>query len=410
MSTRNITLLTRQSNQPSSTLPSSARTGEGLINTADGKLFYKGFISGTGGSSTYVSSFSNAQFFEVGSHLSQLFLDGGIIAYSGLTNLSGKFLSGTTNGFVLSDVSSISGANTYVTATTYNQNTGILSTYQNDGSIYTAGTWNYVSATTLSGNILTVNKNGGTPVQTTINAVTGGTYANGVISLSGTGILGSITGLTSTNIFDTGFTYNNANTFIITNNTGGTLNASINIVTGLTVNGNISITGNTNISGNTNVNGNITGSNLLTTPSGSAFIGTGGLIVGSGGSEGVPGVGDVVINGSLTVFGTSISAFTGNLYIEDNLITINYNPTGNTYNSSLGAGLSVQNGLGVNGITGDTVYMEIAQTDVPITMGDAYSKRFWETNLFNLMLGSSGGTGTGNYVLQSNDILNGGTY
>ena len=387
-SIRNITLVTKQSNQPSSSLPTSAQTGEALVNTADGKLFYKGFISGTGGSSTYISSFSNPQFFEVGSHLSQLYLDGGIIGYSGLTNLSGKFLSGTTNGFVLSNISAISGANTFITATTYNPANGVLSTYQNDGSIYTAGTWNYVSATTLNGNILTVNTNEGNPTITTINAVTGGSYYGGVITLSGTGVLGTITGLTSTNIFDTGFTYNNTNTFIITNNTGGTLSATINTVTGLTINGNLVVTGATNISGNTTVIGNIIATNLFTSNNGSAIIGTGGLVVGSGGSEGVPGIGDVVINGSLTVFGNSISAFTGNLYIEDSNIILNYNPTGNTYAASLGAGISVQNGLGVNNITNDTVFFDIAQTGIPVNIGDAYSKRFWETNLFNLMLGS----------------------
>jgi hypothetical protein len=44
----------------------------------------------------------------------------------------------------------------------------------------------------------------------------------------------------------TAFTYNNANTFTLTNNTGGTLSASINTMTGLTVNGNITVTGNIN--------------------------------------------------------------------------------------------------------------------------------------------------------------------
>jgi hypothetical protein len=56
---------------------------------------------------------------------------------------------------------------------------------------------------------------------------------------------------------------------------------------------------------------------------------TGGLTIGTGGSAGISGTGDLVVNGNLTVFGGSISAFTSQLYVEDNNITLNYNPTGN---------------------------------------------------------------------------------
>jgi hypothetical protein len=53
-------------------------------------------------------------------------------------------------------------------------------------------------------------------------------------------------------------------------------------------------------------------------------VGTGGLTIGTGGSAGISGTGDLVVNGNLTVFG-SISAFTSQLYVEDNNITLNYN-------------------------------------------------------------------------------------
>ena len=43
--------------------------------------------------------------------------------------------------------------------------------------------------------------------------------------------------ITITDTFTTGFTYNNANTLTLSNNTGGTLTASINVMTGLTING-----------------------------------------------------------------------------------------------------------------------------------------------------------------------------
>jgi hypothetical protein len=124
----------------------------------------------------------------------------------------------------------------------------------------------------------------------------------------------------------------------------------------------------------------------------------------------VAGTGDLVVHGNLTIFGGTISAFTGELYVEDKNIILNYNPTGDTYSTSLGAGFSVQDGLGVSAATGDTVFYQIAETGTPSSVADAYGKRFWESNLFNIMLGSSGGTGTGLYVLRETDILNGGTY
>jgi len=46
----------------------------------------------------------------------------------------------------------------------------------------------------------------------------------------------------------TGFTYNN-NTFTLTDNSGSTLSATINEVTGFTINGNLTVTGNTTLNG-----------------------------------------------------------------------------------------------------------------------------------------------------------------
>jgi hypothetical protein len=53
---------------------------------------------------------------------------------------------------------------------------------------------------------------------------------------------------------------------------------------------------------------------------GSLSVGTGGLTIGTGGSAGISGTGDLVVNGNLTVFGGSISAFTSQLYVEDNIL------------------------------------------------------------------------------------------
>jgi hypothetical protein len=53
-------------------------------------------------------------------------------------------------------------------------------------------------------------------------------------------------------------------------------------------------------------------------------LSTGGLTIGTGGSAGISGTGDLVVNGNLTVFGGSISIYI-TLYVEDNNITLNYN-------------------------------------------------------------------------------------
>lgn len=45
--------------------------------------------------------------------------------------------------------------------------------------------------------------------------------------------------ITITDTFTTGFTYNNANTLTLSNNTGGTLTATIDVMSGLTINGNL---------------------------------------------------------------------------------------------------------------------------------------------------------------------------
>jgi len=69
--------------------------------------------------------------------------------------------------------------------------------------------------------------------------LTGGTISGDIIvnSISANTYLGL-----PEDISLTSFTYNSANTFTLTNNTGGTLSAIINVMTGLTVNGGLSAT------------------------------------------------------------------------------------------------------------------------------------------------------------------------
>lgn len=92
--------------------------------------------------------------------------------------------------------------------------------------------------------------------------VTGGTYSNGTaVFTNNTGGTFNVTGFftggtSSTDVFVTGASYNN-NIFTYTNNTGGTFDVSFDVMTGLTINGNLTTTG------DTIVNGTISGNTLI---------------------------------------------------------------------------------------------------------------------------------------------------
>jgi hypothetical protein len=60
---------------------------------------------------------------------------------------------------------------------------------------------------------------------------------------------------TDVGITTTGFTYNDNNTFTITDDNGGSLSTTINQVSGLTINGNLGVTGDTTINGRLGVTG-----------------------------------------------------------------------------------------------------------------------------------------------------------
>jgi len=264
---------------------------------------------------------------------------GRIASYSGLTNVSNQFLSGTTNGFALAPISAITGVDTYTTGFTFNSGTSTINLNQN-GTSFSALSLNIRNETNKS----------------------------------------------------------------VTNLTAGTLN-----VTGLTANSIVYVDGSKNLKTDTGFNYNETNNSLTLPTNSSLFVGSGGTVIGYGGTASSSGVGDLTVHGNLTVFGQSISALTTELYVEDKNVIINFSPTGDTTANSLGAGLTIQDGLGVSGASND-VFLQIAQTGIPTTIPTAYANRFLESNLFNLMLGSSGATGSGFYVIKEQDILDGGSY
>jgi hypothetical protein len=226
--------------------------------------------TGISNSDTYVTGFTyNDNTFTI-SNNSGLTYSATIDSVTGLTvngNLISQTISASTYQNLPIDV--------YVTGGTYSDGTLILT--NNTGGTFNVvgfytGETNYVnslttgtglSANTTTGDITIVNTNPDQIVTLTegSNIDITGTYPNFTIA---------VTGLTDNNTFTTGFTYNN-NTFTISNNSGNTFNATINSVTGLTVNGNLSVTGNTNVK-------NITGTTALFSGSGQNIV----TIIGSG--------------------------------------------------------------------------------------------------------------------------------
>lgn len=566
MAIRTTTHVLKNSDIVNRPLPSVLLKGEPIINTADGIMYFSGVTTSTN-EWTPAGTGSTANFFEVGSNLYDLRLRNKITAYNDLTNLSGKFLSGTTNGFELADISSIVGVDTYVTGFTYNNN--VITISQTSGGptktvlidimsgLTVNGTLSATTANIGTENVNTLNATGATITNldsTTINVntlnatggtittnasnpndivnyqtltsytetndvyvtgatytgsndnnnqttyalayhgvpigggytlngedtyTTGGTYNSGSTSLDFTRNDGSgfsvsladidlndtfvtggtmaysgpdgtltltrndnvnvtvtgltdiyttggtynagtltlnannntsftVTGLTSTDTFVTGFTYNpSTNTFTVKQNQGQSdLTASFDTVSGLTVS-------------------NLTNGRVV-------YVGTSGLLTNEAGFEyndgtdtlsitNIEAAGNVVIQGDLTVFGSAISAFTNELYVEDSNITLNYNPTGSTTVTSIGAGWTVQDG---NGVIGGDVKLNINRLDtltgltgtqVPsvaeYTSSTGYTNRGWITQLNDIVIRSTNvSTPNGVRVLAEFDVLDGGSY
>ena len=171
-----------------------------------------------------------------------------------------------------------------------------------------------------------------------------------------------ITGATTQDTFVTGFTYNNANTFTIANNDGGTFSATINNVTGLTSNGNVEVIGNLIVTGGT---GNVLTKQVYVEnnlgldwdfPSSSVVLGNNsdGTII-NGTSLTINS--DTLVNGTLTAttFYGDGSNLTGidNFYVSGgtyNLGTNNINFSGNNVVTTFDVDLSSL----ISSVSGDT--------------------------------------------------------
>jgi hypothetical protein len=320
----------------------------------------------------------------------------------------------------------ISTQNTFTTGGTYSNSTKLVTFKRNDGATgYTVDLSNIDTNDTYvtGGTITTAPSNNSISGQTQLsynNAEVGGPYY-----------------LPFTDVFTTGFTYDSAsNSFTISDNSGNTFTKGFTTVSGLTFTnltaGRVVYVGaNKELkdeSGFEYVEASdklIVGNLAVNNTTSAATFGNGGVIIGSGGNYGTAGTGDLVVNGSLTVFGPSISAFTSELYVEDNNIILNYNPTGSSQSTSIGAGFSIQDG---NGISGGSVNLQITGlynltgntgnpapsipyiTEYNIS-NTGNSNRGWITQLNDIVIRSSDiNTPKGVRVLAEFDVLDGGQY
>lgn len=266
MAERNIILLTKRSEIPSQSLPSSTKRGEAVVNLGDGILYYSG---GTSGSPTWIPSGLNSGYFEVGSHLTNQYLDGKITGYEGISGagLVNKYLKGTASGFTLDDISNISGVDAYITGATFNNTNNLLtlSLNENKPSVSAVIDITTLSGLTLDHNTQLTNLQGGTSgeyyhvSQTVFDALTGSTNPSGANPFATQADIAAASGDTqqvkvSSNDTTPGFLEQKlsggTNISLTTFNDGG--NEFILIDTVHTVDTNNFVTGNTNTTSATN--------------------------------------------------------------------------------------------------------------------------------------------------------------
>jgi hypothetical protein len=364
-------------NNQNSAAPFSGATllvGEPIVNTAAGIMMFSGVTTGTN-DWTPAGVGGNANFFEVGSNLHQLKIRDKITSYSGVTNLDGLFLSGTSNGFVLAQTKDL---NTF-SAFTYSANTFTI--YESNGEINSV-TVNDFTGLTINGNF----------------TVTGNTNINNNLTVTGNTNIQSLTA-TTTNI--------NGDLTVTGNTNVQALSATSIYVSGFVPTQVVYIS----------PTGQLTGENAFTYDQDADTLNVNNIQVSN----------DVVVQGNLTVLGDSISAFTTNLYVEDPNIPINYNPTGSTTVTSVNAGFTIQDG---SGVSGSSVNLNLVQmlsltgltpSNVPVLTEyvglTGYPNRGWITQLNDIVIRStdvsdSGSPGSinGVRVLAEFDVLDGGTY
>lgn len=189
--------------------------------------------------------------------------------------------------------------------------------------------------------------------QLNIKTIGTGTSVNNLgVDSSGNIVIG---GAGSSGPYITGFTYNNSNQFTIENNTGGTLSATINIMTGLTVNGLLQTT-------TEYVTGNLYTNNIVPYAAGIINIGSapyGTNIQGPSTFESLVGT-NLTVNNETNLIGNvfSRSGLTATLLIFTGLTDANIYKY--TYNESFSAGQ-----LSDLRVDGNTLFSNKVQVGMP---------------------------------------------
>lgn len=534
MALRDVRITLRDRQTTGGSIPGDAQFGEPFVNLFDGVLRFSAVTGGGFEPSTQTNVF------EVGStlynqkitnrlNINNNFIisgDTGLIStYQGATGggLAGKFLSGTSAGLVLADITDIATTtDSYTTGATWSPN--LLTIKLNHGrpnvsvtiDTFTAATFgeitatgatnlNTLFATTISGGTLfSGSTNVGTLFVNTIsngtNTTVGGSANHRTVNLvdspsvnnitysgtstGGSSVASNVSATTAffsagTNLGTVIYSQITAITSSLTSTrvqpgtnttTGGTPdNPSVNLVDSPSINnlsfsgtatgGNVfgtNVSGGTLFSGSTNVgtlfvndvtagtNISVGGSanhptiNVIASPTFTGlvsatgftdssltagrvvYVGASGRLVDEAGFTydanadtlntqhivvGAPGQTgtSATIYGDVLVMGASISGFTSELYIEDNNIFLNYNPTASTISTSLGAGWTIQDGSGV-ALT--DAFMDVRGTTTGV------ANRSFATNLNDLRIRETGtiSAPNGSRVLAENDVLDGGTY
>jgi len=387
----------------------------------------------------------------------------GIIStYEGTTSLTGKFLSGGTTGLVLADISDIAGASAGAAGDiqfndgsngfaadgnfNYNDSTDTLSVPSFSANSFSATTSMFSGGTSLETIIYDISSTitgdhtavqggtnittGGTSLVPIINVVDSPSFNNLTFSGTATGgnitandiitnTLSAITSVSATTIFSGGTSLETIIENIASEqgdktrvqpgtnvSTGGTDNFPIvNVIDSPIFAGLVSATGFTDSSLTAGrvtyagAGGRLTDEAGFEYDEGANLLKAQNIQIGNPGDSGTT----TTIYGDLIVMGQGISGFTSELYIEDNLIELNYNPTASTVSTSLGAGWSIQDGSGVGGTD---VFWDIRGTATGV------ANRSFATNLNDIRIRETGTISSPNgvRVIAENDVIDGGSY
>lgn len=176
-----------------------------------------------------------------------IYLNEGSIYFSGI--LETNIISGNTFYSGGTELSSILD-NFKIHDVSFNSSDGVLTINQGSNLINITGfTDIYITGVTFSNNILTLKRSDNIDFQVNINNFSGLSVNGPVSATTYFGDGSNLSGISTQDIYVTGFTYSNNNLTLLRNFSQPPLTVNINTLTGLTVNGSIQLNG--NISNNT---------------------------------------------------------------------------------------------------------------------------------------------------------------